>query len=163
MVIVDVRDIGIRRAGEDAAVAQATTQGTQYLPSYRYLPPGEQWKLFTVVQKDSLYAANGIDGVMFVGATGSGTSETPYSSATAACTYRDAYGNCNRASATATGGTITKPWMSTSVVVLAVPSRVQVWTATANSGGGATVGFARLMESVVSHAVGKLKSDGIAN
>lgn len=164
MVIVNVRDIGIRRAGEDAAAGKSVPGGTQFVQSYRYMPPLEVWLQWTREQKDSLYAANNVDAIMIVGASGAGASETPYSSSSASCTSRDPYtGACNYASGITTGGTISKPWMSTQITITAIPSRKQIWTATSNSGGGATVGFGRLMESVVTHAVDKLRQDGLAN
>lgn len=164
MVIVNVRDIGIRRTGEDAAAADSRPGGTEFVQSYRYMPPVQEWDQWTPAQKDSLYSADSIDAVMVIGAANAGVAQTPYSSSSASCTSRDPNtGACNTASGVTTGGTISKPWMSTQITVIAVPSRKQIWTATSNSGGGATVGFGRLMESVATHAVDKLRQDGLAN
>ena len=134
---------------------------TEFLPSYRYLPPLEQWGQMTGTQRDSLLTADTVDAVMVIEPTGAGATETAYGSSTTKCTSVDATnGACRSTRTSSSGGTVAKPWLSTSIRVIAVDNKRILWSATANSGGGALSRYGDLAASVVTRAVKRLHADG---
>ena len=150
--------VAVRGTGQSAS---RLTLPTVFLPSYRYLPPLEQWGQMTGVQKDSLLEADTVDAVMVIEPTGAGATETAYGSSTTKCTSVDATtGACRSTRTSSSGGTVAKPWLSTSIRVIAVDNKRILWSATANSGGGALSRYGVLAASVVTRAVKRLHADG---
>lgn len=162
LVVANFEHIGVRRATEEE-FAKHSEYGVRFLPSYRLFFPG---RTFSQSEIASSLETNGIEASLVLDPLNSGETSTfvPPSFATS-CVAWSSLGGCTQTvtSQTSIGANITKPWVSTSVMLFESRSGRSIWVASGITGGNAFAETGTLLQSIVARVVAGLESDGVTD
>ncbi len=158
LVVANFEHIGVRRATEEE-FARHSGVGLRYIPSYRVFFPGQT---FSQAEIAAALASHGIDASLVLDPLSSGTTSqfVPPSYVTA-CSAWNSQGGCTQTvtSPTSPGATISKPWVTTSVMMYEARTGRSVWVASGVTGGNAFAETGTLLQSVVARVASGLESD----
>lgn len=162
MVHGNFQNLEHRQLAEDKLCTDlARLSGCECLKSSEVFFPGEE---YSAEQIASRLTELGIDAVLTLQPTGSGTSSTYVPQTSHTTGSATVIGNTVTGSSTTQtygGYNINKPWANYEAVLLSTSDGHVAWYATARSGGNAFAGWDDLIRSASSKTVSKLVSDGV--
>lgn len=160
LVLMAVDDLDVRREVETGLAEHTEAAGTELVPSFQILFPGDSYTQEEVVR---ILTEQRIDGALLItqGQSGTNTNVLPTTTTTGCSLWTSSQGCVQTRSTTSGGGTVSKPWAEYSVFFLDLHSMETAWIASASSSGNAFAGWDDLRSSMIDETLKALQADGI--
>lgn len=152
-------DLGILKAVENHFV-DASTPEVRFVPSYRVLFPGRS---YTESQVTDILRDNNIEAVLVISARQAGTTSyyVPPTYKTGCSVWSPLLGCTQVTSRPSGGGTYNLPWAQFNAQVYDISTGLNVWIATASTGGTSLATNLDLVESMADTTLERLAADRV--